>query len=103
MDRAGNEFLTRARFTPDHYSGTSARHHPNLLKHFLKRGLFTDDFTKCESFLDLLVQIVILDLQLLSELGNFFKSTGIGDSNGCLFGEDTDPSRFLFNERFTAE
>ena len=51
----------------------------------------TDDFTKGETFLHLLVQIGILDLQLLAELCDFFKSTSIGNCHGCLFGEDADP------------
>src|SRR4029077_2625941 len=98
MNRACDEFLPCARFTPDQYGGISAGHHLNLSKHFLKSRVFTHNLTKGKTFFHLLVQIRLIEIPLISQPCDFFKSTRIGDCDGCLFGEDTDPGRILLTQ-----
>jgi hypothetical protein len=49
--------------------------------------------------LALFVQVRLCEVLLVSKPVNFFRNTGTGDGNGCLFGEDADLRRILLAHR----
>ena len=79
MDRAGDEFLTRARFTLDQHARIGLRHQIDLLEHTRQRGAATNNVSKIARFDDLFTQVVPFQFQLAAELVDLLERAAKSD------------------------
>jgi hypothetical protein len=95
VDRADDELLARARFTPDQDGGLRPGDELDLLEHLLESWRTTQDLARFERLRHLFAQVVVLGLEAVLDTLDLAPCSSVRNRHGRVVRERAQPAEVL--------